>query len=65
MSATLLPGKTSICRVLPFLGATTPTEGSEGSVTGSISMKLNSIDPVRFKLKTNTSAIQPSMVIAQ
>ena len=65
MSATLLSGSTSICKVLPFLVATTPTEGSDGSVTGSISIKLNSTEPVRFKLKTNTSAIQPSMVIAQ
>jgi hypothetical protein len=63
MSATLLPGSTSICRVLPFLGATTSTEGCEGSVTSSILIKLNFIDHVRFMLKTNTSAIHPTMVI--
>ena len=64
-SATPLPGSISICRALPFLEATKPTDSSEGSVTGSISINLISKDPVRFKLKTKTSTIHPSIVIAQ
>lgn len=58
-------GNEAICKVLPFPAARNRTEGKEESVMVSTSRKLKSNAPDFFKLKVNTTAIHPSIEIAQ